>query len=175
MVFVDVLRVAVIVIVIVHHAAQAYGPTGGTWPVTDPHSSDWFRPFYTVNAAIGMGLLFFLAGYFVPRSYDRKGLRRFGKDRWSRIGLPLLIFALAVHVPVVYLLAARPPLATFIGSLYESGWFLVYLHLWFLGHLLLYSLAYATAGGLSPEAGRPAGLGRHLGTRRSWRSLRCWP
>jgi hypothetical protein len=55
----------------------------------------------------------------------------------------LLIFALAVHVPVVYLLAGCPPLATFIGSLYESGWFLVYLHLWFPGHLLLYSLVYA--------------------------------
>lgn len=98
---------------------------------------------YTVNAAVGMGLLFFLAGYFVPRSYDRKGLGRFLKQRWSRIGLPLLIFALAVHVPVVYLLAGRPPPATFIGSLYESGWFLVFLHLWFLGHLLPYSLAYA--------------------------------
>jgi glucan biosynthesis protein C len=66
--FVDVLRVAVIVMVIAHHATQAYGPTGGTWPVTDPRPSDWFRPFYTGNDAIGMGLLFFLAGYFVPRS-----------------------------------------------------------------------------------------------------------
>jgi hypothetical protein len=76
-----------------------------------------------------MCLPFFLAGYFVPRSYDRKGLGHFPNQRWSRIGLPLLIFALAVHVPVVYLLAGRPPPATFIGSLYESGWFLVYLHL----------------------------------------------
>ena len=76
-----------------------------------------------------MCLPFFLAGYFVPRSYDRKGLGHFPKQRWSRIGLPLLIFALEVHVPVVYLLAGRPPPATFIGSLYESGWFLVYLHL----------------------------------------------
>jgi glucans biosynthesis protein C len=66
--FVDVLRVAVIVMVIARHATQAYGPTGGTWPVTDPRPSDWFRPFYTGNDAIGMGLLFFLAGYFVPRS-----------------------------------------------------------------------------------------------------------
>ena len=48
---------------------------------------------------------FLLAGYFVPRSYERKGLHRFVKDRWSRIGVPLLIFVLVVHVPVVYLLA----------------------------------------------------------------------
>src|SRR5512133_1471558 len=86
LVFVDVLRVAIIVMVIAHHAAQAYGPTGGTWPITDPQNSDWFRPFYTVNAAVGMGLLFLLAGYFVPRAYDRKGLYRFLKDRWLRIG-----------------------------------------------------------------------------------------
>ncbi|HEY6689044.1 MAG TPA: acyltransferase family protein [Propionibacteriaceae bacterium] len=144
LVFVDVLRVAIIVMVIAHHAAQAYGPTGGTWPITDPQNSDWFRPFYTVNAAVGMGLLFLLAGYFVPRAYDRKGLYRFLKDRWLRIGLPLVTFMLAVHVPVVYLLAGRPALSEFIGSLYNSGWFLVYLHLWFLGHLLLYSVIYAT-------------------------------
>jgi glucan biosynthesis protein C len=55
----------------------------------------------------------------------------------------MLIFTLAVHVPVVYLLAGRPPPAPSFGSLYESGWFLVYLHLWFLGNLLLHSLAYA--------------------------------
>ena len=33
LVFIDALRVAAIVFVIVHHAAQAYGPTGGFWPV----------------------------------------------------------------------------------------------------------------------------------------------
>jgi hypothetical protein len=27
--------------------------------------SDWFLPFYIVNSAIGLGLLFLLAGYFV--------------------------------------------------------------------------------------------------------------
>lgn len=68
--------------VIVHHAAQAYGPTGGAWPVEDASRSDWFRPFYTVNAAVGLGLLFLLAGYFTGRSYDRKGARRFLWERW---------------------------------------------------------------------------------------------
>jgi len=33
--FIDALRVAAIVFVIIHHAAQAYGPTGGVWPVHD--------------------------------------------------------------------------------------------------------------------------------------------
>jgi glucans biosynthesis protein C len=121
LIFVDVLRVLVIVFVIVHHAAQAYGPTGGAWPVQDRAHSDWFRPFYTVNSAFGLGLLFLLAGYFVPRSYRRKGPRRFLKERWARIGVPLVIFALVVHLPVAYLFKSRPALGEFIGWLYEDG------------------------------------------------------
>ena len=89
MVFVDVLRVALIVLVIAHHSAQAYGPTGGSWPVEDPANSDLLGPFFAVNAAFFMGLLFFLAGYFAPGSYDRKGPSRFVRDRWARIGVPL--------------------------------------------------------------------------------------
>jgi hypothetical protein len=64
LVFLDVLRVLVISMVIIHHVAQAYGPTGGFWPVRDAATSEWFRPFYTVNAAVGLGMLFLIAGYF---------------------------------------------------------------------------------------------------------------
>lgn len=161
-VFVDVLRVALIVLVVAHHAAQPYGPTGGEWPVTDPVSSDLLGPFFAVNAAFFMGLLFLLAGYFVPRSYDRKGAGQFLKDRWIRIGLPLVFFALVVHVPVVYLNESpQPSFGEFIRSLYESGWQDLYIHLWFLGHLLLYSVGYV--------------VWRLVADRRANRSPRTWP
>jgi peptidoglycan/LPS O-acetylase OafA/YrhL len=65
--FVDVLRVVVIILVVAHHSAQPYGPTGGEWAVTDPANTEWLGPFFAVNAAFGLGLLFLLAGYFVPR------------------------------------------------------------------------------------------------------------
>jgi peptidoglycan/LPS O-acetylase OafA/YrhL len=144
LVFVDVLRVAVIVLVVAFHAAQPYGPTGGDWPVTDPANSELLRPFFPWGAAFGMGLFFMLVGYFTPRSYDRKGARRFLKGRWMRIGVPLVLFMLVVHLPVVYLVESpRPSFGELVRSLYESGWQNVYLHLWFLGHVLLYSLAYA--------------------------------
>lgn len=143
LVFVDVLRVAVIVGVIAHHAGQAYGPTGPDWAVTDTASSRWFEPFFLVNAAFGMGLLFLLAGFFVPRAYDRKGARRFLKERWVRIGLPMLIFVLVVHLPIIYLLEEpRLSAGEFVRSLYDNGWRDAYAHLWFLGHLLLYSAGY---------------------------------
>jgi len=143
LVFIDKLRLAAVGFVIVHHAAQAYGPTGGFWPVHDRAQSDWFTPFYTANAAFGMGLMFLLAGYFVPPSCDRKGARRFLMGRWRRIGIPLATFVLLVHLPVVYLVEGAPQSQLFFTGLYERGWQPIYLHLCFVAHLLLYCLAYA--------------------------------
>jgi glucan biosynthesis protein C len=143
LVFVDVLRVAVIVGVIAHHAGQAYGPSSNEWAVTDTAFSKWFDPFFLVNAAFGMGLMMLLAGYFVPRAYDRKGGGRFLKERWLRIGVPMVVFMLVVQLPVVYLLQdPRLSAGEFIRSLWENGWRDAYAHLWFLGHLLIYSAGY---------------------------------
>ncbi|MCP3973636.1 MAG: acyltransferase [bacterium] len=143
MVFVDALRVIVIGWVIAHHAAQPYGPTGGDWPIEDPGNLEWLRPLYPLGAAFGLGLLFFLAGYFVPAAYERKGAGRFLQERWVRIGMPLLVFVLVVHLPVVYLIdSPRLGLGAFVRSLYDSGWLNAYIHLWFLGHLVLYSVGY---------------------------------
>ena len=162
MVFVDALRVVVIVMVVAHHASQPYGPTGGEWPITDASNSEWLAPFYIVNAAFGMGLLFLLAGYFVPKSYDRSGAGRFLSSRWIRIGVPLAIFVLLVNVPVAYLLESpRLPFGEFVRSLYDSGLQNAYVHLWFLGHLLLYSAAYVGW--------------RLIADRKTERSRREWP
>jgi peptidoglycan/LPS O-acetylase OafA/YrhL len=156
LVFVDALRVAAIIFVIIHHAAQAYGPSGGFWPVHDNAQCDWFTPFYTANAAFGMGLMFLLAGYFVPPSYDRKGARLFIRGRWPRIGIPLASLVLLVHLPVVYLLAGTPGPLQFLVGLYERGWQPIYLHLWFVAHMLLYCLAYSAWRRISePSKGAP--------------------
>jgi glucans biosynthesis protein C len=152
LVFVDALRVAIIVFVIVHHSAQAYGPTGGAWPVHDSAQSNWFLPFYTANAAFGMGLLFVLAGYFVPSSYEKKGPRLFLRERWVRIGVPLVSLVLLVHLPAAYLIGSRPAPAEFIHWLYERGWQPIYLHLWFVAHLMLYSAAYVAWRQLSARS-----------------------
>jgi peptidoglycan/LPS O-acetylase OafA/YrhL len=162
--FIDALRVAAVAFVIIHHAAQAYGPTGGFWPVHDRAQSAWFAPFYTANAAFGMGLLFLVAGYFTNASVETKGPARFLRERWLRIGLPLATVVLLVNLPAVYLVQAPPSPAAFLRHLYERGWQPIYLHLWFLGQLLLYSVAFAgwrkaivpaaRAGSLAPPGHR---------------------
>jgi glucans biosynthesis protein C len=151
LIFIDALRVLAIAFVIVHHAAQAYGPTGGSWPVHDRAQSYWFVPFYTANAAFGMGLMFLLAGYFVPLSCDRNGALNFLRRRWARIGVPLVSLVLFVHLPAVYLIASRPPPAEFIQRLYERGWQPIYLHLWFVAHLLLYTALYVAWRQVAPS------------------------
>jgi glucans biosynthesis protein C len=42
------------------------------------------------------------------------------------------------------MLAGMPAPLKFLGGLYERGWQPIYLHLWFVVHLLLYCFAYAT-------------------------------
>jgi peptidoglycan/LPS O-acetylase OafA/YrhL len=155
LVFVDVLRVVLIALVVAHHAGQAYGPTGGDWPVTEPESMDWLGSFFSVNAAFFMGLLFLLAGYFVPRSYDRRGPGAFLKGRWKRLGIPLVVLALAVHIPGAYSLDEESSgFGEFLRNAYSNGWQEAYIHLWFLGHLLFYSALYVLGRWLLDRRGR---------------------
>lgn len=143
LVFVDVVKVVAIVVVVAHHAGQAYGPGAAEWAVDDAAVAEWLDAFFRVNAAFGMGLMFLIAGYFVPGSYDRKGGRLFLSQRWQRIGIPMVILLLALHLPVAYVMSVtNPSLGGFVVSLYDTGLKSPYFHLWFLAHLLLYSLGY---------------------------------
>jgi glucans biosynthesis protein C len=46
--------------VVIHHAGQAYGNTGGVWLVSEVEKLDYLRPFFFFNAAYMMGFYFFL-------------------------------------------------------------------------------------------------------------------
>lgn len=94
--FIDNLRWVMIMLVLSMHAAVTYSGNGG-WYYKE--HADLGRPelfaFITYQAFLQsffMSLLFFVAGYFVPGSYDRKGAGRFLKDRAYRLGWPTLLF-----------------------------------------------------------------------------------
>ena len=141
--FVDNLRIFVIVLVIAHHAGQAYGPTGGAWPIFNPERSMLLSPFFSVNAAFFMGLLFLLSGYFVSRSYNKKGAGSFLKGRFTRLGIPVLFLALFAFGPMAYFgQNVRLTFGEFVKHLYKTGWQDLYGHLWFVLHLLVYSIGY---------------------------------
>ena len=131
-------------LVVAHHAGQAFGPTGGFWVVYNTERVGMLGSFFYVNASFFMGLLFLISGYFSAFSYDKKGAGRFLKDRLRRIGIPLLFFALVVNLRVSYsAVEAQLTFFQYVIRPHIWDWRLMYSHLWFLGHLLVYAFGYA--------------------------------
>ena len=122
--YLDTLKVMLTILVVFHHAAEAYSPYSA-W-VYKPSNKEEMMPliwhFNSVNAAFFMGLFFFIAGYFVPRSYDKQGIWVFVKKKLLRLG-----------IPVVFVTA----FLTFATGQLEVG------HLWYVESLLLFCLVYA--------------------------------
>jgi glucans biosynthesis protein C len=91
----DRIRVVLTALVILHHTAIMFGADGG-WYVRHAADSTLAKGLLTVFCAVNqsffMGAFFLLAGYFTPRSLESKGLWRFSKERFSRLGLPILVY-----------------------------------------------------------------------------------
>lgn len=151
--FIDNLRWLMIVLVVTIHAAVTYSGVG-SWYYNDPMKpGPWVMLFFvffeTHLQAFFMGLLFLIAGYFVPSSFDRKGAARFMADRAVRLGVPTLIYALLIHPSMLCVLHA---VATghVAWSLRDYGHYLLTLEflggtgpMWFALALLIFSAVYA--------------------------------
>nr|HPM26467.1 acyltransferase family protein [Methanothrix sp.] len=137
-----------------------------------PLSFLFFGIFLSFTQAYFMGLLFLIAGYFVPDSYDRKGPARFLRDRAVRLGIPTLIYMLFINPAIEYYLLAfqwpepRPPLGQAFMDYVLSGAILSGSGpMWFALALLIFSAAYAayrllTGSRMSPKP--EAALPGHL-------------
>ncbi len=162
--FIDNLRWVMIVLVITMHAAVTYSNMGRWYYTEKAQLGQGSLLFFTIYQswlqAFFMGFLFFIAGYFVPPAFDRKGPARFLRDRAIRLGLPSLLYMVVIGPSNIYfLLGARHrgrPYATFLG---ESG------PLWFCLALLIFCVIYAgvrvvVRSAASTEAWLPAN--RHV-------------
>ena len=122
--YLDNLKVCLTVLVIMHHAGQAYG-NGGGWPYTPSNPAEfmpWIWHFFSTNAAFFMGLYFFISGYFVPRSYDKQGTKLFVQKKLLRLGIPLLFIG-----SIISIMTGKLEIA----------------HMWFVESLLVFCLIYA--------------------------------
>jgi glucan biosynthesis protein C len=153
--FVQWLRVFLISLVVAHHAAQPYGPTGGAWPIDDPANAGWLGYFFSVNAAFFMGFFFLIAGYFTGSSFDRRGGAAFVRDRLVRLGIPLVFVTFFVFGPLTYILV-RPPtgFADYFFRDYIGRWQIEEGHMWFVAQLLAYSLLYGLWRAVRAWSGR---------------------
>ena len=122
--YLDNLKVFLTVLVIFHHAGQAYG-NGGAWAYTPSNPAEfmpWIWHFFSTNASFFMGLYFLIAGYFVPKSYDSYGGKVFIRKKLVRLGIPLLVMG---------------GLLSLLSGKFEIG------HMWFVESLLVFCLVYA--------------------------------
>jgi hypothetical protein len=151
---IDNLRVTVIMLVVVHHAAQAYADVGNGWAIVNATQTPILRPFLAVNDAFGMGLMFLLAGCFTPRTYDHHGARRLLQKRLVRLGGPTLVVAFGVFLPYTYLTQpAGTPFGAFLRTYLPRP---QVAHMWFASLLLVFTLGYALWRALSGPGGAPA-------------------
>ena len=99
-----------IIFVVMTHAAVTYSNLG-MWYYIEPAKPDivslaFFGIYQSFTQAYSMGLLFLIAGYFVPGSFDRKGFSKFLSDRAMRLGIPTLIYMLFINTTINYYLLA---------------------------------------------------------------------
>lgn len=154
--YLDNLKLLVIVLVVIFHSSVTYSGIG-SWYYTEKPRLDIltlgvFGFFASFSQAFAMGLLFFIAGYVIPRAYGSRGFAAFVGNRLFRLGMPTLLFMLAIYPLVVHGLLglARPNKYPDAISFYANH--LVSLDfawaagpLWFAEVLLLLSIVYALA------------------------------
>ena len=104
--YIDNIRVALTILVVLHHAAVTYGAPGG-WYYKET-TNGLVTPllltvFVSINQSFFMGLFFFLSSYFIPASYERKGTGKFLLDRFKRLGIPLLFYSLIISPVTIYM------------------------------------------------------------------------
>lgn len=158
--FLDNLKIALTILVVVHHVGQPYGGSNGFWYYVSDDSFHLGR-FFSVNAGFFMSLFFLISAYFLPASFRKKGTKTFLLDRFKRLGVPL-VFGFLVIMPVLmyfFYINFRPygniSFIDYFFSIYlgfgemPEGWSgpvfpdMQFGHLWFIEHLLVYALLYA--------------------------------
>jgi len=120
--FVDNLRTWIVILVVLQHLAELYNT---------------LYLFMMLNSAYFMVLLFLLAGYFTPGSFERNGPGTFLKDRLMRLGVPTLIYAFILSPIARIGTHGQQALAgNTTASLFALG------PMWFVVMLLVFDLGY---------------------------------
>jgi len=151
--FIDHLRAALVILVVLHHVAMVYGGIQPFYYLEPPADLISFvvpMVFVLLNQAWFMGAFFLLAGYFTPASYDRKGTGSFIKDRLIRLGIPLIVFYFVLNPisNIGYFLMPASMTGNPAPLTWQTFWKaypdLIGLGpLWFVAMLLIFSFGYA--------------------------------
>jgi glucans biosynthesis protein C len=148
--FIDNIRWSMIVLVLSMHACDTYSPFGN-WYYVDRQPTGlgtglFFGVYQSFLQAFFMAALFFIAGYFSAAAYDRKGFAPFIRDRFVRLGLPTLLYMLAIGPLTQYFLSSTWGSGGFAHQwllhLKDGEWLSETGPMWFCAALLIFSVLY---------------------------------
>jgi len=147
--YIDNLRTFLVILVVLFHIAATYGPIGFWYYYerTGLASTYLLGFFISFNQAFLLGLFFMTSAYFIIPSYTRKGADLFIRDRFRRLGIPLLFYIIIIGPFLIYIqqIFIAKDKVNFLSFYYnfiikniiiEAG------PLWFLQALLIFSIFY---------------------------------
>src|SRR5215211_72376 len=149
LVYLDTVKVLLVVGVIAMHTAITYGLDGSWYLESYDQMSAGLVDVVTAVLGIGwlfgLGLFFLIAGRLTSPSLQRKGPRRFAKDRLVRLGIPLAAYTLLVSPFLEYVSYRENDHGTeaLWPFVREQVWHFAPGPTWFLEALLVFSLGYA--------------------------------
>jgi Acyltransferase family len=159
--YLDNLKILLVLGVIAVHTAITYGLDGSWYLESYDQMTSAVVDLVTVVLGIGwlfgLGLFFMIAGRLSGPSLDRKGPRRFARERLIRLGIPLVAYTLLISPFLEYVdyrwnEGGRRALWPFMG---EQVWHLAPGPTWFLEALLAFTLCYALLRHLRPQLEPP--------------------
>lgn len=171
--YIDNLRTMVIALVVMLHLAVTYSSLG-MWYYNEQilhgfFGQVFFATFQMLVQAFSMGLMFLLAGYFTPASFDKKGFRRFIIDRFKRLGVPSLFYLLVITPFVRWVMVPDTQFTQGAATFWEfysnyvmsAGFnFRGVGPMWFAVALFGFSVFYALVRAVLPGADKPYSGGK---------------
>lgn len=138
--FLDNLRSAIILLVIVFHAAMAYMVYVPEWWYVIDEGRVLSADIFVIWADVFiMPIMIFLSGYFGLKSMSKDGALLFFKKKCWRIGVPWILGAMLVAPWIAYLMIASRNLPLSFNDFYwQYFWGAAYqhAHYWYLGALM---------------------------------------
>lgn len=148
--FVDHLRVALTILVVLHHVAVIYAANTPFYYLEPAYQQILalllLVVFQLLNQAYFMGFFFLISGYFTPASFDRKGLVAFLRDRLLRLGIPMIAYAFLLGPLASIGICQMPPELTKITTPFTWQQYPLLIGvgpLWFAEMLLIFVFGYA--------------------------------
>lgn len=166
----DAVRAFALLLGVVFHAAESFGPDNHYWAIVDSSPSQFLEDIRFACHSFRLELFYVMSGFFARLLLTKRGVGPFVQNRAQRILVPLVVGWCVLYPLLVFIwlwgksvsgtladLGIPPeavhlsPAMLWVGFLVTGGMFKQFdlTHLWFLHQLLvLYGLALLVRGGL---------------------------